>query len=190
MFVIFFYGSSTFESSRRMISNLLEKNLSTCFIPHSKSILKDRWCLLCISNFVRNVLWKSYDILLIIFSAWFHMKIHINFTWHEWQWEIPYEWAIRAVVSSRVEVEVEVELGSTQAFRPLGDPLLVYIQSHLDTCTWYMHTKHILRFYLAMIYVVDFPVIPGAGIRDMAYSFFFFFFSATINDLMVSYLST
>ena len=79
------------------------------------------------------------------------------------------------------EVEVEVELGSKQAFRPLGDPLLVYIQSHLDACTWYMHAKHILRFYLAMIYLVDFPVFPGTGIKDMVI-FFFSFFSATIND--------
>ena len=62
-------------------------------------------------------------------------------------------------------IKVEVDLGSKQAFRPLCDPLLVYIQSHLYTCTWYMHAKHILRFYLAVIYLVDFLVIPGAGIR-------------------------
>ena len=37
-----------------------------------------------------------------------------------------------------VLVEVEAELGSKQAFRPLGDPLLVYIQSHLDTCCTYI----------------------------------------------------
>ena len=34
------------------------------------------------------------------------------------------------VVEVEVVAEVEVDLGSKQAFRPLCDPFLVYIQSH------------------------------------------------------------
>ena len=64
--------------------------------------------------------------------------------------------------TAQQEVEVEVDLGSKQAFQPLGYPSWGTI-----TIFRYMYLVHALKayieVYLAMVCLVDFPVIPGAG---------------------------